>query len=316
MELLQHLALGLAVAVQPQTSSTPSSARCSGRSSAFCPASVRLPPSRCCCRSPSDSRPAAIIMLAGIYYGAQYGGSTTAILVNCRAILVGRDHVRRLPDGPAGQGRPRACDRGARLVPRRNGRDPRRGRCGTRTGGVRAGVRSRRLFLAHDVRLGGRRDPGAGLGDQGARHDRFRHVAWHDRHRHEQRYRALHVQHSRSSTTDSTSRSWPWACSDSAKPSRTSNGRSTFARRRPYPGPLAEAQGPQSHLPPALRGTALGSALGILPGGGPILASFSAYSLEKKISANPNASAMERSRALPRRRPPTTRRRRPPSFRC
>jgi TctA family transporter len=25
---------------------------------------------------------AALIMLAGIYYGAQYGGSTTAILVN------------------------------------------------------------------------------------------------------------------------------------------------------------------------------------------------------------------------------------------
>jgi TctA family transporter len=40
-------------------------------------------------------------------------------------------------------------------------------------------------------------------------------------------------------------------------------------------------------LPPALRGTVLGSALGILPGGGPILASFSAYSLEKKLSATP-----------------------------
>ena len=25
---------------------------------------------------------AALIMLAGIYYGAQYGGSTTAILIN------------------------------------------------------------------------------------------------------------------------------------------------------------------------------------------------------------------------------------------
>jgi putative tricarboxylic transport membrane protein len=42
-------------------------------------------------------------------------------------------------------------------------------------------------------------------------------------------------------------------------------------------------------VPPALRGTALGAALGILPGGGPILASFSAYSLEKKISATPEA---------------------------
>jgi TctA family transporter len=35
---------------------------------------------------------------------------------------------------------------------------------------------------------------------------------------------------------------------------------------------------------PILRGTALGSALGILPGSGSILGSFSAYSLEKKIS--------------------------------
>ncbi|MCA1246445.1 tripartite tricarboxylate transporter permease [Massilia sp. MS-15] len=37
---------------------------------------------------------------------------------------------------------------------------------------------------------------------------------------------------------------------------------------------------------PVLRGTGLGSALGILPGGGAMLASFSAYSIEKKISPN------------------------------
>ncbi len=41
-------------------------------------------------------------------------------------------------------------------------------------------------------------------------------------------------------------------------------------------------------LPPALRGTALGSTLGVLPGGGPVLAAFSAYSLEKKISKTPD----------------------------
>src|SRR4029078_10926949 len=37
---------------------------------------------------------------------------------------------------------------------------------------------------------------------------------------------------------------------------------------------------------PVLRGTALGSMLGILPGGGALLSSFGAYSLEKKISKN------------------------------
>ena len=37
-------------------------------------------------------------------------------------------------------------------------------------------------------------------------------------------------------------------------------------------------------IAPILRGTVLGSALGVLPGGGPLLASFGAYSLEKKSS--------------------------------
>ena len=42
----------------------------------------------------------------------------------------------------------------------------------------------------------------------------------------------------------------------------------------------------QSALP-ILRGTALGSSLGILPGGGAVLASFSSYALEKKLSRTP-----------------------------
>ncbi|RWJ05767.1 tripartite tricarboxylate transporter permease [Mesorhizobium sp.] len=38
---------------------------------------------------------------------------------------------------------------------------------------------------------------------------------------------------------------------------------------------------------PVLRGTGLGSVLGILPGGGAMLSSFAAYALEKRISRNP-----------------------------
>ncbi|MSO75521.1 MAG: tripartite tricarboxylate transporter permease [Alphaproteobacteria bacterium] len=38
---------------------------------------------------------------------------------------------------------------------------------------------------------------------------------------------------------------------------------------------------------PILRGTALGSLIGVLPGGGALLASFGAYALEKKISKHP-----------------------------
>ena len=38
---------------------------------------------------------------------------------------------------------------------------------------------------------------------------------------------------------------------------------------------------------PILRGTAIGTLFGILPGGGPTIAAFSAYSLEKKVSRTP-----------------------------
>ncbi|MEO5694197.1 MAG: tripartite tricarboxylate transporter permease [Usitatibacter sp.] len=39
---------------------------------------------------------------------------------------------------------------------------------------------------------------------------------------------------------------------------------------------------------PTIRGTILGSMLGILPGGGPVLGSFSAYTLEKKLAKDPS----------------------------
>ena len=39
--------------------------------------------------------------------------------------------------------------------------------------------------------------------------------------------------------------------------------------------------------PSVLRGTALGSILGVLPGGGALLASFASYTLEKKVARNP-----------------------------
>jgi putative tricarboxylic transport membrane protein len=41
-------------------------------------------------------------------------------------------------------------------------------------------------------------------------------------------------------------------------------------------------------VPSVLRGTGLGSVLGLLPGGGAVLASFAAYTLEKKIARDPS----------------------------
>jgi putative tricarboxylic transport membrane protein len=43
----------------------------------------------------------------------------------------------------------------------------------------------------------------------------------------------------------------------------------------------------KTSIMPIIRGTALGSFLGILPGGGAVLASFSSYAIEKKISKTP-----------------------------
>jgi putative tricarboxylic transport membrane protein len=51
-------------------------------------------------------------------------------------------------------------------------------------------------------------------------------------------------------------------------------------------GLLPTWQDIKDSTPSILRGTVLGSALGILPGGGALLASFAAYTLEKKASKN------------------------------
>jgi len=67
---------------------------------------------------------------------------------------------------------------------------------------------------------------------------------------------------------------------------------------------------------PVARGTALGSVLGILPGGGAMLASFAAYALEKKAPSTPNASGRARSRVWQAPRPRIMRARRPRSSRC
>ena len=74
---------------------------------------------------------------------------------------------------------------------------------------------------------------------------------------------------------------------------------------------------PPGCVRPMLRGTALGSILGVLPGGGAALSSFAAYAMEKKVSPRtPRISAAARSRASPRPRPPTMPARRRASFRC
>ena len=64
------------------------------------------------------------------------------------------------------------------------------------------------------------------------------------------------------------------------------------------------------------RGTALGAILGILPGGGALLASFAAYMFEKKSRGRRARSARATSAAWRRRNRPTMPARRPRSSRC
>ena len=67
---------------------------------------------------------------------------------------------------------------------------------------------------------------------------------------------------------------------------------------------------------PILRGTGLGAVLGILPGGGAMLASFSAYALEKKVAKPQCHLARAQSKVWPRPKRPTTPARRRRSSRC
>ena len=52
-------------------------------------------------------------------------------------------------------------------------------------------------------------------------------------------------------------------------------------------GLMPTRQDLKSMLPAVLRGTALGSVLGLLPGGGAVMASYASYALEKKIRLHP-----------------------------
>ena len=62
---------------------------------------------------------------------------------------------------------------------------------------------------------------------------------------------------------------------------------------RPSPVPLKDLlpnrEEARKAAPAIIRGTLIGSLLGVLPGSGPLLASFAAYTVEKKISKTPEA---------------------------
>ena len=90
----------------------------------------------------------AMILLAGIYYGAQYGGSTTAILVNIPGERPRSSRRSTATRWRARAGRP-AGHRGDRLLLCWLHRDAADLLCGAAACRHRADVRPGRVFLAH-----------------------------------------------------------------------------------------------------------------------------------------------------------------------
>ena len=210
-------------------------------------------------------------MLAGIYYGAQYGGSTTAILINMPGeSVLGRDRDRRLPDGAAGPRRSGAGHRRARLVLRRHGRDASWSLFAPPLTAVALEFGPAEYFSLMVARPGLVGRARARLGPQGARDDRARAAARPGRHRHLHRRAALHARPSANLPTGSTSSRSRSACSASPRScaiSRTSTSATwrsgDVSGLMPTPRRSAPHRGARSCAAPSL-----GSLLGILPGGG------------------------------------------------
>ena len=139
-----------------------------------------------------------LIMLAGIFYGAQYGGSTTAILVNLpgetSSVVTCIDGHQMARQGRAGAALAVAAHR---LVLRRLRLDraDRGLRAAARQG--RPVVRRAGVFLADAARPGRRGGAGARLGRQGGGDDRARPAGRPRRHRRQHRRHALHLRHPR-----------------------------------------------------------------------------------------------------------------------
>ena len=105
---------------------------------------------------------AAIILMAGIYYGAMYGGSTTSILREHAGRVFERGDVPgRIPDGEEGPGGPGAGGGGDRFVHRGHLCDPHADAVRAVGCGDRAQIRPPGVFLP-DVGGAHRRDEPGG----------------------------------------------------------------------------------------------------------------------------------------------------------
>ena len=231
----------------------------------------------------------ALIMLAGIYYGAQYGGSTTSILINIPGesssvvtALDGHQMARQGRAGPAlaiaAIGSFIAGTFATVLV----------AALGVPLTAVALQVRPGGIFLADGARARVRGRAGARLGAQGARHDPDGAVDVDGRLRHRNRAVAPGVRYSGTRRRHRLRRRRDGRVRLRRDHAQPGNDREPRDRAVQGHRPDADRKGSQGSAAPAIaRGTLLGSILGILPGGGAVIAAFAAYTFEKKMSSTP-----------------------------
>ena len=71
---------------------------------------------------------------------------------------------------------------------------------------------------------------------------------------------------------------------------KNDSDREVFTAR--WEGLMPTREDIRAMMPAVLRGTALGSVLGVLPGGGAVLAAFASYTIEKKIRLKPGETPL------------------------
>ena len=231
----------------------------------------------------------ALIMLAGIYYGAQYGGSTTAILVNLpgetSAVVTCIDGYQMARQGRAGPalaiaaiGSFFAGTVGTLLIALFG---PPLAELALKFGAPEYFSLMLMGLVAAAVLAQGRHD-------QIARHGGDRAPARHRRHRCEYGHPALQPRHHRADRRHRLHRGRGRRVRGrrNHQQSRGTSERVVFSSKLTHLFPSKDDL--KRSIGPILRGTGLGCFFGVLPGTGPAIASFSSYMVEKKVSADPS----------------------------
>ena len=233
---------------------------------------------------------AAIIMLAGIYYGAQYGGTITSVLLRipgeASSVVTVFDGFALAKQGKAGTALGIAAIGsfigatvsiiGLTLL------GPARGRASRSTSARRSTPRSRCSACCWSP-------PSATATPSRPSPPPRSACSWPPSAATASPAPTASPSAASTSRTASTSSSSRWACSASARSSTTSrSGTASRTSRPPSPTSGPPARTCKEAGPAIGRGSFIGFVLGVLPGGGAVMASLAAYAAEKRVAKDPS----------------------------